>query len=538
MHRAGAGIAPSNAWLVELLTDPAAYDDPPGKIRVVETHISWVVLTDRYAYKIKKALVLDFLDFGDLERRRYYCDEEIRLNRKWAPEIYIDVVAITGDATRVKVDGEGKAIEFAVRMHRFDESLRLDRQLAIGRLNADDMRQLGAAVASRHSGAQRADAGTRDRVVTMTIAQVRDNFDALDGHVDSETLNSLHDWTEAELRAADTTFGERFDRGSVRDCHGDLHLANLVRMPGAIRIFDCIEFNDDLRRIDTMCDTAFLVMDLVAKGRRDLAAVFVNRYLECCGDYAGVVLLDLFFVYRCMVRAKVAVISSRERSLENEQLRDLAEADRYCRVALRQTWKPAPILVVMNGLSGSGKTWVSSGLIAALPAIRVRSDVERKRLSGVAETAGTDSEIGAGIYSPGSSDDVYTHLVGLARLLLEARHNAIIDATFLTREQRDRALEMADSCGYSVIVVSVTAPDAVMRDRLGRRSQAGGDASEADTDVLDHQLAVAEPLTAAEQRRAIVFDNDGDADIGALAASILRAASNASRSDSSSISNG
>lgn len=499
-----------------------AYDHAAGTITCIETHISWIVLTDRFAYKIKKALVFDFLDFSNLENRRFYCDEEIRLNRPWALDIYIDVVAITCDASGVRVGGDGKPVEYAVRMHRFDEHRRLDRQLACGELSVDDMRQLGEAIASRHTDAQAAEPGMRERVLSMTVAQIRDNFDALDGHVNAVTLASLRDWTEAELEAQDPMLASRFDQGFVRDCHGDLHLANLVRMPAGIRLFDCIEFNDDLRRIDTMCDTAFLVMDLVTKGRRDLASVFLNRYLEACGDYRGAALLDLFFVYRCMVRAKVAVIGGRECKLENDRLRNFAEADRYCRVALRQTWKPAPLLIVMNGLSGCGKTWVSAQLMAALPAIRIRSDIERKRLFGIAEAGTTQSDIDRGLYSAQVSGDVYTHVVELAQTILDARHNVILDATFLKREQRDKAFEMADRSGFAVRVVSVQAPDAVLRARLRDRERSGVDASEADTKVLDHQVAVAESLTAWEQQRTIVFNNGDGADVGNLVASLQR----------------
>lgn len=496
--------------------DPAAFDYPAGEIRKIETHISWVILTNRYAYKIKKPLVLDFLDFGSLEQRRFFCTEEIRLNRPWAPDIYIDVIPITEHQGRLRFGGAGEPLDYAVRMHRFDEKLRLDRQLSLGRLTADDMQELGQAIAARHAGAAPADAALRERVLQMTSAQIRDNFTTLQGKTAAATLASLLEWTEAELEIAASLFEQRFDAGFVRDCHGDLHLANLVRMPNGIRSYDCIEFNEDLRRIDTMCDSAFLVMDLVANGRGDLAALFLNRYLECCGDYAGVALLDLYFVYRSMVRAKIAVIRSAESSLENESLRNLAEADRYCRIALRQTWKPAPLLIIMSGLSGCGKTWISGQVMAWLPAIRIRSDIERKRLSGLSASAQTHSPIAGGIYTPHSSHDVYEHLCTSARAILDARHNVIIDAAFLHRAQRDRALEVAEGCGYRAVIVSVTAPLDVMRERISRRKQESGGASEAGLEVLEYQLASAEEFTAREQQRVIVFENLIDADIGSL----------------------
>ena len=497
---------------------PAAFDYPVKSIECIETHISWVILTDRYAYKIKKPLLLDFLDFSDLERRHYYCDEELRLNRPWARDIYLDVVTITDDAGQATFSGNGNVIDYAVRMRRFDQDMRLDRQLALGELQVDDMRDLGKAVATRHMAAPLVDSQFRERVLAMTSQQMHDNFTALDGHVEPHALVSLRKWTEAELEAKADIIEQRFDNGFARDCHGDLHLANLVRMPDGIRAFDCIEFNADLRRIDVFCDIAFLVMDLVAKDRSDLAAHFLNRYLEHCGDYAGVDLLDMYFVYRCLVRAKVAVIGSQECDAEKQRLLHLAEADRYCRIALQQTSKSAPTLVIMYGLSGSGKTWVSERLMAALPAIRLRSDVARKRLFGLSEAADSESGINEGIYAEHSSRAVYEQLLKTAKMILTARHNVILDATFLHAADRELALEMADSGGFAAVIVAVHAPLKLMQERLQERAHDAIDASEAGLDVLEYQRSVAEPPTAAELERTIQFENVGQPDINGLLA--------------------
>ncbi|MGB5345960.1 MAG: AAA family ATPase [Woeseia sp.] len=507
MHRAGAKTSALDNRLVERLMEPAAFDHPVTSIERIETHISWVILTDSYAYKIKKPLVLDFLDFGTLERRRHFCEEELRLNRPWASDIYLDVIPVTESGGQLRFGGAGTPLEYALRMKRFDSDQRLDRQLSLGKLNVDDMHALGAAIASRHGDAPVVDGEFRERALQMTIRLMHENFAALEDHVNTETLSSLAAWTEQELKTATALIAERFDAGYFRDCHGDLHLANLVRMPGGIRTFDCIEFNDDLRRIDVICDIAFLVMDLVSKGRRDLAAQFLNRYLEQSGDYDGVVFLDLYFVYRCLVRAKVAVICSEESELQNERLRNLEDADRYCRIALRQTWKPAPLLIIMRGLSGSGKSWVSGQLLAALPAIRLRSDIERKRRFGLTEAARSGSQIDAGIYTEEATRALYQRLVAAAKSILDARHNVILDAAFLLAKERDAALEMADSCGYAAVIVDVRAPVPLMKERIQRRQRAALDASEAGLAVLQHQRATAEPLAGLELERTVVHDN-------------------------------
>ena len=480
-----------------------------------------MILTDRFAYKIKKPLLLDFLDFSDLERRHHYCNEELRLNRPWAGDIYLDVVAITDDAGQARFAGSGTVIDYAVRMRRFEQDMRLDRQLSLGELNVDDMRDLGKEVATRHMAAPLVDSQCRERVLAMTSQQMRDNFTALDGQVAPQTLATLRAWTEAELATRAATLEHRFDAGFTRDCHGDLHLANLVRMPDGIRAFDCIEFNEDLRRIDVFCDIAFLVMDLVAKDRSDLAAHFLNRYLEHGGDYAGVDLLDMYFVYRCLVRAKVAVIGSQECDAEKQRLQHIAEADRYCRIALQQTGKPAARLVVMSGLSGSGKSWVSAQLMAALPAIRLRSDIERKRLFGLSASADSHSDLNKGIYEEGSNRDVYEQLIKTAKMILSASHNVILDATFLHAADRKLALEMADSGGFNAVIVAVHAPLQLMRQRLQDRAQQAADASEAGLEVLKHQRAVVEPLTTAELERSVDFENIAQPDIAGLVASVL-----------------
>lgn len=495
---------------------PEAFDYPVRSIERIETHISWVILTDEYAYKIKKPLELDFLNFGDLERRKFYCDEEIRLNRPWAPHIYLGVVAITETDGRISMEGDGTPIEYAVKMRRFDQDLRLDRQLLLGKLTVADMRDLAQAVAARHAAAAVIESGLRERVLSMTVSQMRDNFAALKGHLDEDMLASLEHWTESHLDLFNDLLARRFDEGFVRDCHGDLHLANLVRLPDGIKTFDCIEFNEDLRRIDTICDIAFLAMDLVAKGRRELAAHFLNRYLECCGDYDGVALLDLYFVYRCLVRAKVAVIGSRESSLENDRLRNIADADRYCRIALRQTRKADPLLVIMSGMSGSGKTWVSGQLMATLPAVRIRSDIERKRMCGLDETADSESGIAGGMYTSETSQHVYQQLRARALPLLQARHNVIIDAAFLDAKERGKALQMARGCGFHAVIVQVNAPQALMRSRIIGREEKASDASEAGLAVLDHQLSTTRPFTAQELSQTIVFDNVDGSDLVTL----------------------
>ena len=518
MHNAGAKILPIDAGLVEALLRPDAFPHPADDIELMETHISWVILAGNYAYKIKKPVVLDFLDFGTLERRRHFCEEELRLNRPWAPELYLDVVPITGPADEPVMGGDGEVLEYAVKMLRFDQDLRLDRQLADGLLTVPDMKELGQAIAARHAAAERPDPADRERLVGQAVHYFRENFDHLGDILDEDEFRFLGDWTERELEKHGATLRGRFDDGFVRDCHGDLHLGNLVRLPSGITTFDCIEFNPDLRNTDVFADVGFLVMDLTENGHPELAAHFLNRYLERSGDYEGAVLLDLYFVYRCLVRAKVASIRSRERDSDTERAADIAKARDYAAMARRQATNGQPILTIMCGLSGSGKTWLSERLMAALPAIRIRSDIERKRLFGLDETADSESGIGSGIYSPSASVETYERLFTLADSLLAAGHHVILDAAFLKKRQRVSAGSVASSLDVDSVLVYAQAPVDVLRSRIEERAMLKDEASEANLAVLEHQLATAELPRSDE--KALIVDTDHGLDIEALADSI------------------
>jgi hypothetical protein len=495
---------------------PAAFNHSVSSIELIETHISWLILTDKYVYKLKKPIVLDFLDFGDLEQRKFYCDEEVRLNKPWAPDIYLDVVPVSLDNGQARFSAGGTPVDYAVRMRRFDQEMRLDAQLEQGKLLATDMQELARNVAARHAGAEHVEKKHRDRFVSKTKEFIWDNFVALEDSIDEAQLELLRTWTAAELEKLDTLLWQRFDSGFVRDCHGDLHLANLVRLPGGITTFDCIEFNADLRRIDVVCDIAFLIMDLVERQRHDLAAQFLNSYLECTGDYAGVTLLSLYFVYRCLVRAKVAVILSRQRAADGDAAADLTDAHQYCDMALRQIAPPNPLLVVMSGLSGSGKTWVAEQLMVAMPAVRVRSDIERKRMLGLAELEDSASDIGQGIYTEQTNRDVYKRICSIAGSILASGHNVILDAAFLSAPDRAEALSTAKTGGCAAVILEVRASHDVMRERIQLRASRAEDASEAGLDVLEHQVETAEPLTDTEKGLTITFDNTGEIDARAL----------------------
>lgn len=492
--------------LIRQLLDPAAYPHEVGGIRVIETHISWVILTGDYAYKVKKPVALGFLDFSTLEDRRRYCEEEVRVNRRTAAALYLDVVPIASGPDGARVGAE-PAVEFAVRMRQFPHEARVDRCLRAGALGLPDMRSLAAAIARFHQDLPpRRDIDAAFEV-ERAVKPARNNFMHLDpAAFDDESqqrLAVIEDWTLRQAETLAPVFEGRARQGAIRECHGDLHLENLLLRDGQFIPFDALEFNQNLRWIDIANDVAFLVMDLMARGRVDLAYTVLNGWLEETGDYDSLALMRFYLVYRCMVRAVVTDIRSRQGGSQPE---DSARPDAasYVKLAAELVDTPPARLFLMHGFSGSGKTWRSAQLVADLPALRLRSDLERKRLSGLAASQKAAGEIGVGLYRADVTDRTYRELARHCETGLRAGFDMIADATFLRRRHRRWFIDLAASLGATPLIVDCSAPEEVLRARITDRAARRRDASDADNAVLDHQLAHHEPLDEAE--RALVAE--------------------------------
>ena len=512
--------------LIQALLNPAGYDHAVQNIHVVETHISWVVLTGGYAYKIKKPVNLGFLDFSTLDKRRFYCEEELRLNRRLAEALYLGVIPITGSPASPRLNGSGAVIEYAVKMIQFSEEARLDRMLARGELQAIHIDLLAQELAGFHD---RIAVAGNDRPFgdpEHIYEPVHQNFEQIRPRIeapDQTQLQRLQVWSELTFAELGKIFADRKHRGFIRECHGDAHLANMVWHDERVLLFDCLEFSENLRWTDTMSEVAFLTMDLDDRGRADLARRALNAYLEHTGDYEGLAVFGFYQVYRALVRAKVACIRSSQSDLGDEEKRRVREEYLgYANLAERYTRTRPTALIITHGLSGSGKTWLSQQLLESLGAIRLRSDVERKRLHGLAPHARSGSAIDSGIYTAEAGRRTYTRLAELAHVILRAGHPVIVDAAFLKRHQRDQLRVVADQARVPFAILDVQTPENVLRQRLQHRGQHEHEASEADSVVLDQQLVSHEPLTADEQRHVLVFDGAASADITGLA-STLRA---------------
>ena len=507
--------------LIKSLLHGTAYPHAVDNIRLLETHISWVLLTGSFVYKIKKPIKLEFLDFSSLEQRKFFCNDELRLNRRWAPELYLNVVPICGSFEKPVVGGSGSPIEYAVKMRQFPQAAQLDAQLDAGLLVDADMKELAEMVAEQHGSVDVVTQLSAEEAFDSIQHPMLENIEHLKQHISQGELQCLSSWTSSNLRALQGTLIQRQKDGFIRECHGDLHLRNLVRLPSGIAAFDCVEFSAELRNIDVASDVSFLMMDLIARGRQDLAYLFINRYLERTGDYAGMSVFGLYYVYHALIRAKIAAIRSVERTDESDRQRDLEEMAHCCSVARRWIDPQRPCLIAMHGLSGSGKTVLSQQLIPRLPAIRVRSDIERKRHYGLAETDGSGAHVGKGIYDRSARTRIYETLATAAESSLRIGQHVIVDAAFLNRGDRQHFQVLATRLDANFVIIDVHAdPDELLR-RVQLRQRDAGDASEADVNVLQYQYENAEPLDAEELEWTIAVTTDAEVDVGTVVRQIV-----------------
>lgn len=501
---------PENALdpeLIRQLGDPRCYDHPAGPIRHLETHISHILLSGSFAYKIKKPLNLGFLDFSTLDKRLAACQEEVRLNQRLAPAIYLGVVPITGSPAEPHINGTGTAFEYAVKMRQFPPDSTLDRLEANDQLTATQIEAIGTTLARFHlEHCARADADSPWGDPEQVWQPVEQNFlqisSQLAAPADRQQLDALQQWSASEHARLAPLMAVRKREGFVRECHGDLHLGNLAWVDDRLLVFDCLEFNPGLRWIDIQSEIAFCTMDLMQRGHRDWAWLLLNTWLEKTGDYAGLVLLRYYAVYRALVRVKVAVLRAGQ-TTSTEHAAALAEMHTLLNLATKLTRSSPLRLDITHGLSGSGKTTITRTLMQIPGAIRLRSDVERKRLAGLDALAQSNAGVGQSLYAADATRLTYAHLAQLTGGLLDAGWPVIVDGTFTARWQRDLLREQAQLHGVPFHILDFEVPVATLRERIVKREHSGRDASEAGLHVLQHQIDTEEPLTAEEQEKAM-----------------------------------
>ena len=505
--------------IVAALTDPAVYPHPVDRVELVETHISWVFLAGDRVYKVKKPVDLGFLDFTTLERRRFFCDEEVRLNRRLTHDVYLGVVGLNGVADlnghdTITFGGPGPTVEVAVVMKRLPHDRMLDELVRRNAAEPALLDELGQIVARFHAAAPTG--GEIDELGRLTTVRANwsENFtqtDRLQPDVfPAEWRRTLQAWVQAFMEREAPRFAARVAAGRIRDCHGDLQ-AQHVCCTEPIQIFDCIEFNHRFRYGDVAGEIAFLAMDLDRLGRPDLALRFLNAYLEASGDYDAVPLLDFYRAYRAFVRGKVLSFQIDQRPETAAKARDrFALAVRYTERRDR------PSLLITSGVIGSGKSTVARQVAMRMRAIIVRTDAVRKQLAGLAPTERRSASFGEGLYRPEMAERTYAEAISVATKILEAGWPVIVDGAFSSVARRRLAREAALRAGVPFAVLWCDAPDPVLAERLQQRAHDPGEVSDAGVALLPQHRARYEPPD--RESNVIRIDTTASTDRAAAAA--------------------
>lgn len=486
------GVVMEERTVLSLLR-PEAYDDSPLQVVLKQTHVSYIFITDRFVYKIKKPVDFGFLNFTTVDRRRFYCEEEVRLNRRLSPDVYLGVVELRGDAGKAGFTGDGQVIDYAVKMKRLPETEMLDRVVDEGRASGDDMVRLARVVAEFHQSAERGAEINLFGSVDSIRQNWDENFRLVSGFTGSSIPLASFELIQSrvtQFMAAEAgLFEGRVEQGFIRDCDGDLHLANIC-LGDEIRIFDCIEFNNRFRYIDTASDIAFLLMDLDYHSSSHLAQVFIEEYCKVTGDTGCLDLLDFYKIYRAFVRGKVAALTSIDPEMLESDRREALEASiRYFRLAsgyiLRQKLHGSVIMVA--GLPGSGKSTFARQLGVELGLTVLSSDRIRKGIhqpeTGLKEGDGSD------LYSSAADSATYSELCRQAALYLQDGGSVIVDATFRRRSDRDLLRRTAGAHGASVWLAVTDAPKDTILQRLEERKSNPDRYSDAGVEVYRMMVA-------------------------------------------------
>ena len=477
--------------LIQALSKPSAYPDLVGEVEVRHTHISVVFLAGAYAYKIKKPVTLGFLDFSTLERRRHFCDEEVRLNRRLARNVYRGVVPVARIGTTVEMEAPGEVVEWAVKMERLPEAATLQSRLHRGEVRPEVVESLGRKVAGFHAVAEAGEQISLFGRFDSVARNARENFDQsapqVGVTVGGTVYARLRSLTEEALTRLRPLIERRADRGVPRDTHGDLHLDHVYlfpdrKPPDDLVIIDCIEFNERFRFADPVADLAFLVMDLAFHGRPDLARVLADSYFRASGDEEGRTLLPFYTAYRAVVRAKVEGFELVEKEIpEAERAAALARARVHWLLALGELEEPGrkPCLVLVGGLPGTGKSTLARGLAEQAGFCLIQSDVVRKELAGLdaAGSGGASTPFGEGIYTADWNERTYAECLRCAELLLLEGKRVLVDASFREEKRRRAFLEAAAGLRIPAVFLLCQAKPETVRARLRERRNDVSDAN-------------------------------------------------------------
>jgi len=498
---------------VQQMLQPDFYPHPVKEsIELIQTHISFILLTGEYAYKLKKNVDLGFLDYSTLEKRREFCFLELSLNQRTAPELYLEVVGIIQKGDRFQLTspdfeektGESSPVEYAVKMRQFPQKNLFTALFEAGKLTEKDLEKTGEIVAKFHLEAPTNDYISKFGEVSQIRQSLNNNYQLTEKYIGGPQTEKQYEetkeYTDLFLNKYREVFDKRINNNWIRECHGDLHLRNMCKWQDKIILFDCIEFKEAFRFVDVMYDVAFTVMDLEAKKRTDLANAFLNTYIEQTGDWEGLQVLPLYLSRQAYVRAKVNSLVLDDSSISEEKKQEATkEAASYYKLAWEYAIPRCGRLILMSGLSGSGKSTNARYLARGLGAIQIRSDAVRKHLAGLS----LEAEGGEDLYSSEMTQKTYQRLVELGGILAKIGFTVILDAKFDRLQFRKEAMAIAKENQLPFNILYCDAPRSVLRSRLQQRQ---GDISDATADLLNSQISEAEPFAEEEKNYLTTID--------------------------------
>lgn len=491
--------------IIKSLLKAEAYPEATRSVKLLQTHVSWIFLTDSHAYKIKKPVNFGFLNFSTIDRRRFYCNEEVRLNRRLCPETYEGVVELRETAEGAAFHGDGRIIDYAVKMKLLPAERMLDQLVKKDQVSVDDFREVARVIADFHRKAATSAAISEFGRLERIMFNWHENFDQVkpfEGTVlSAKELELIRAWCTSFAKENAELFHRRFEEGFIRECDGDIHLENICLVDHRVCIFDCIEFNERFRYCDTTADVAFLLMDLDFHGRHDLADEVIKTYLAESGDTGMMALIDFYKLYRAFIRGKVVSLLMNDSGISQQELETArAKAIRYFRLARGyiERRKLHPTLFITCGLMGSGKSTLADQLSFELGINVFRSDAVRKRLAGIPAGTPVPAAYSEGLYSAATSDATYAELLRLAGTELAAGHSVIIDATFKQKEDRSRCSALAKQYAAAFVILHVSCSEAENLRRLAERAAAGNSLSDGRPELLEQQQLEFEPPISEE----------------------------------------
>ncbi|PSB52739.1 AAA family ATPase [Chamaesiphon polymorphus] len=488
---------------------PEFYPHPAiAPIQLMQTHASTILLTGEFVYKLKKPVNFGFLDYSTLAKRQHFCQEELRLNQRGAKELYLEVVAISKNGDRYCLGNDGEIVDYAVKMVQFPQENLLSNMFESGRLTPEDIEEMGRVVAEFH-GRSRTDEyissfGQIDRIKVSIDDNYRQTEKYIGRAQTQQQFAETKAYTDRFLTEHSQLFLDRIAGGFIRECHGDLHLRNICRWHDKILLFDCIEFNEPFRFVDTMYDVAFAVMDLEARGGKDFANRFLNTYAEQTGDWAGLQVLPMYLSRQAYVRAKVTSFLLDDPSIASEDRTTAAQtAGDYYRQAWEYTRSRQGRIIMMAGLSGAGKSTLGKQIAREVNGVHLRSDAVRKHLGKIPLLAKGDDSL----YTPAMTSQTYQQMLELGDKLAARGFTVILDAKYDRQSLRAAVVDLATTREIALQIVYCTAPESVLRDRLTHRT---GDIADATVDLLASQQSAWEDFTPAEQAYVTTVDTTSD----------------------------